>query len=190
MTFKAPFAGAKNIYMYADNLFGAGSGWIDRGDWTVPTPATVTVDSSTPSSGSGSTQSFALAYSDSIGATDLQQTWVWFNATLASTSANSCLLYYVRATNTLNLINDAGTTWLSATLGSGTLQNSQCAVALGSSTAAPSGNTLTLTLAMTFKSAFAGMKNIYMYGQNGTGANSGWQDRGDWTVQDRRGRDS
>ena len=75
------------------------------------------------------------------------------------------MAYYDRAANTLNLLNDAGTAWTSGTVGSGgTLQNSQCAIALGSSTTrAVSGNTLTLNLAMTFKPAFAGAKNIYMY---------------------------
>jgi hypothetical protein len=183
MTFKGPFAGAKNIYMYADNLFGASSGWQDRGDWTVAAPAIVTADAATPNAGMGTTQTFALAYSDSAGATDVSQLWVWINATFAPSAANSCMLYYVRATNTLNLLNDAGVSWESMVLGGGgTLQNSQCAIALGGTMATPTGNTLTLTLAVTFKPAFAGAKNIYMYAQNATGASSGWQDRGDWTV--------
>jgi hypothetical protein len=44
------------------------------------------------------------------------------------------------------------------------------------------GNTLTLNLAMTFKPAFAGAKNIYMYGVDVSGPNSGWQQLGTWTV--------
>ena len=63
-----------------------------------------------------------------------------------------------------------------------TLQNSQCAVAVGTSSKTDSSNTLTLTLAMTFKAPpFSGAKNVYMYGTNGT-QNSGWQDRADWMV--------
>jgi hypothetical protein len=62
-----------------------------------------------------------------------------------------------------------------------TLQNSQCAIAVGSSSKSDSGAALTLNLAMTFKAAFAGAKNVFMYATNGT-QNSGWQDRGDWTV--------
>jgi hypothetical protein len=45
-----------------------------------------------------------------------------------------------------------------------------------------SGNTLTVTLALTFAPAFSGAKNVYAYAQNGTGINSGWQTRGTWTV--------
>ena len=141
-----------------------------------------TADSSTPNAGSGFTQLFTLQYSDSQGATNLTTAWVWFNATVAS-AANSCLVHYARATNSINLLNDSGTTWLSAALGSATtLQNSQCAIAVASSGASPSGTTLRVNVAMTFKTSFAGAKNIYLYSANGTSANSGWQDRGDWTV--------
>src|SRR5262245_14895536 len=130
MTFKAAFNGAKNIFMYATNGT-INSGWEDRGDWRgVGIGNAVTADYVTPSSGSGSTQAFALAYSSTQGATDLSQTWVWFNATFAASAANSCLAYYDWAANTVNLLNDAGTTWMPGVMGSATtLQNSQCAVA-------------------------------------------------------------
>jgi probable HAF family extracellular repeat protein len=183
MTFKPAFGGAKNVYMYAANRSGANSGWNDRGDWTVPVvTAVVTADSVTPASGSGTTQTFALQYSDTLGAADLSTTWVWFNATFSNNSSNSCMLYYNRAAGQINMLNDAGTTWMPGTLGSATtLQNNQCSINLGSSSVVLAGNTLTLNLAMTFKPAYAGAKNVYMYATNGT-INSDWNDRGDWTV--------
>lgn len=187
MTFASGFSGAKTIYMYAANAGGANSAWQARGTWTVPgagTPAVVTAVSATPSAGSGGTQIFALQYGDTAGATDLATAWTWFNATFAATSANSCLLQYNRATNTLFLINDAGTAFLpGAVVGSaGALQNSQCSIALSGTTVVPSGTTLTVNLAMTFKAGFSGTKNIYMYAANGAGVNSGWQTRGTWVV--------
>jgi Zn-dependent metalloprotease len=183
MTFKAAFGGAKNIYMYAANATGANSGWQDRGDWTVPAViATITANSVTPSSGSGATQTFALQYSDSLGATDLLTTWVWFNATFAPSAANSCLLYYNRPTNTVFLLNDGATAWTSAALGSAsTLQNNQCSISLTGSSTTTVGSTLTLSVAMTFTAAFNGAKNVYLYATNGT-FDSGWHDLGDWTV--------
>jgi hypothetical protein len=36
MTFKPAFGGAKHIYLYGASSFGANSGWMDRGTWTVP----------------------------------------------------------------------------------------------------------------------------------------------------------
>jgi hypothetical protein len=182
VTFKAAFAGDKSVFMYATNG-SQNSGWQTRGTWTVPGGgAAVTADSVTPNAGTGATQTFALQYSDSGGGVNLTQTWVWFNATFASTAANSCLVYYDATTGQLNLINDGGTGWLSAALpGGATLQNASCAIALGSSSRVISGNTMTLTLALTFKPAFSGGKNVYMYATNGT-LNSGWQTRGTWTV--------
>jgi hypothetical protein len=174
------------------------SGWQTRGSWTissgssgsgapavvVPSAPSITADAVTPNAGSATTQSFALIYSDTLGATDISSAWVWFNGTLASSSARSCLVYYDRSARTVNLLNDTGTQWMSNSLTSGaTLQNSQCSVSLAGSSAPTSGTTLTLNLAMTFKPAFAGTKNIYMYGASATIGNSGWQDRGDWVVE-------
>src|SRR5262249_33860334 len=97
--------------------------------------------------GSGSTQAFALQYSDSAGATDISTAWVWFNASFGAAANKSCMAYYDRAGAKLYLLNDAGTAWVPGTLGSAsTLQNSQCAIALASSSATLSGNTLTLNL--------------------------------------------
>jgi hypothetical protein len=93
------------------------------------------------------------------------------------------MVQYDRVAARVNLLNDAGSAWAAGTLGtSSTLQNSQCSVAMATSSVALSGNTLTLNLALTFKPAYAGAKNVYLYAANGTGANSGWQDLGDWTV--------
>jgi len=182
LTFTSAFSGAKNIYMYAAGS-ATNTGWQTMGTWTVPGAVSeVTVVSVSPSSGSGSQQTFTLQFADSAGATDLSTVWLWINASFASSSANSCLVYYSRATNQLNLIDNAGTAWLAATPGtSGTLSNSQCSVNPAASTVAISGNTLTLKLPLTFTSAFSGAKNIYMYAA-GSATNTDWQTMGTWTV--------
>jgi hypothetical protein len=94
------------------------------------------------------------------------------------------MAYYNRAADSVFLLNDAGTVWTSAAVGSGgALQNSQCAITLGGiTTITPSGTTLTLNLAMTFAPAFTGFKTIYMFAVNPSGTSSGWQPRGAWTV--------
>ena len=62
----------------------------------VGVPATVSV---TPGSGSGVSQSFALEYSDTVGAASLAQVWVYFNATLANPASNpACCITTYRAT--------------------------------------------------------------------------------------------
>jgi len=183
MTFSPAFAGDKNICMYAASA-DSSSNWLRRGSWTVPgTGATVTADSVAPASGSGASQTFTLRYSDTAGFGDLTTTWVWFNATLASSAASSCLVYYDFGARTLSLLNNAGTQWQSSGVPEvGTLQNSQCSIQLATTTVGATGTTLTMTLSVVFKPAFAGAKNVYMYAANGSGANSGWQQRGTWSV--------
>ena len=62
----------------------------------APIVTVVTADTVAPASGSGASQTFALQYGDTAGATDLAETWVWFNATFAANAANSCMAYYTR----------------------------------------------------------------------------------------------
>jgi hypothetical protein len=182
VTFKASFAGAKNIYMGA--LSGATfSGWQTRGSWTVIAAAQApTVISVTPPSGQGASQPFTFIYSDSSGYANLN--WVNLDFQTSVTSADACYVQYLRASNTVLLANDSGTAWAgSAQLGSvGLLQNSQCSIDLAASSATGSGNNLTLTLMLSFKPAFAGLKNIYMAALNNTSLFSGWQTMGVWTV--------
>jgi subtilase family serine protease len=184
LTFKPAYVGVKNIYMHAVDMSGSNSGWQAFGSWTVAltsgTPSTISVS---PSSGSGTNQTFALQYSDTGGSSSLEQVWVYFNATLANPASNACLLYYNTATNQINLLNDSATIFQPATLGAtSTLQNSQCSLNVAASTVILSGNTLTLNLAMTFKPAYVGAKNIYLNAVDVSGTKSGWQPLGTWTV--------
>jgi hypothetical protein len=184
VTFTPSFVGAKNVYLHAVDVSGANSSWQQLGSWTVAstagTPSTVSV---TPGSGSGATQTFALEYSDTAGASSLTQVWAYFNATLANPASNTCLLYYNTANNQINLLSDNATAWMPATLGSATtLQNSQCSLNVATATAAPSSNTLTLNVTVTFAPSFVGAKNVYLHALDISGSNSGWQQLGAWTV--------
>jgi putative effector of murein hydrolase len=183
MTFQTGYAGAKGTFLYAADLSGATSGWLELGTWTVPgasgVPTTVSV---TPSSGSGASENFALQYSDTAGASSLQVVYVWF-ATTFGTVANSCLLSYQPATNQVSLDNNAATSSVSATVGSAsTLANSQCSLNMSAATAVLNGDTLTLNFPMTFEAGYAGAKGTFLYAADLSGATSGWQELGTWTV--------
>jgi hypothetical protein len=187
MNFTSAFNGTKTVRMFANALGGLSSGWQDRGTWTVAastapssTPTVqsgVNAVSASPGTGSGRIQTFVLQYSDSRGATNLVSEWVWFRG-----ETGLCMVYHERSTNRVYLLNDAGTAWLSQSLGSGTLQNNSCSIALGSSSASTSGGMLTLNLAMTFKSTFTGTKTIQMFANAAGALSSGWQNRGTWVV--------
>jgi hypothetical protein len=158
------------------------SGWSQAGTWTVPgTPApTLSPVSVTPSSGSGASQTFAFAFLDPNGASDIVTAYMDVNASLVPNSA--CYLSYTRASNQIALASDAGAWQAGLTVGSaGTSSNSQCAINAGASSVSISGNTLTLNLALSFNAGFAGAKNTYMDVQNAT-LNSEWSQMGTWTV--------
>jgi hypothetical protein len=181
--FKAAFAGAKNVYGSAQSATGTGSGWQQLGTWTVTAasqgPQAVSV---TPSSGSGTSQTFTFVYTDGNGAADLASAQVIVNAT--QSGASSCYVWVTPGTGAVWLANDTGASWPGPlTLStSGTLQNSQCAVNVGESSAALSGNTYTLNLAISFQAGFTGTKNIYSYATSLPGLNSNWQTVGTWTA--------
>jgi hypothetical protein len=162
----------------ANNAGGGNSSPI----WSFIT-TNATTASVTPSSGSGTSQIFALQYSETAGAENLQQVWVYFNATLANPASNACLLYYNVATNQINLLGDNGTAWQAAAMGTAaTLQNSQCSINVATATTVLSGGAFTWNVAMTFKPAYAGAKNTYLNDVDVSGTTSGWQQLGSWTV--------
>jgi beta-propeller repeat-containing protein len=180
ITFQVGFNGNKNIYMQANNASGS-SGWQLRGSWSVASgpPSVISVS---PSSGSGDRQTFSFLVSDPRGFEALTSVSVIIRPSTSTSSV--CSLYYGRAANTIYLLNDAGTAWLTpAVLGSATtIQNSRCTVYPANSTVSGSGNNLTLNLALSFKAVFAGAKNIYMEAFDGL--DSGWQLKGTWNVVD------
>ena len=182
LTFKPAFTGAKNVYMEVRNAT-EDSGWAQRGTWTPGTVVAAAVPvpvSSTPNTGGGLAHTFTFAFSDGNGAADIVSAQMNINATTVVSKA--CAFYYVRSSKAIYLANDAGVRQGPLTIGSaGTLQNSQCSLNTGSSSAAMSGNNLTLNLALTFKVAFLGTKKIYMEVQNAA-HDSGWVQKGTWMV--------
>jgi hypothetical protein len=177
LTFQTSFSGTRNIYMEVYD--GLDSGWQQKGTWTVPGGSLGPV-SVTPSSGTGSSQTFAFVFSDPQGYTAISNVSVIFNSSLTGNGA--CYLLYYRGSNVLYMANDASTGWLPpVVLGqSGSVQNSHCTVNAAGSSALGSGNNLTMNLALSFPPAFQGTRNIYMEAYDGT--DSGWPQKGTWTI--------
>ncbi len=179
LTFKAPFAGAKSIYMLASSASGVSTGWLSRGTWTVPTALEAV--SISPNAGAAASATFTMQYADGLGAAaDLTSARVRFAA--SNVGPNTCTIWYNAVAQTVQLLDDAGATWQTAAFGSGTLSNSQCTLNLAASSATANGPNLTLSLNVSFKPAFAGVKNVYMLAGGASGASTGWVSRGTWTV--------
>ena len=181
LSFTSTFTGPKTIYMLAaSGTTGSSTGWIERGAWTIPDTEVQAV-SVAPNSGSGVSQLFAFAYTDSFGvAADLSVAQVRFGT--SSTSVGSCTVHYNAMTGLLRIQDDAGTWGPWTPLGGGTLANSQCTVDLAQSTATANNTTLQLTLRVAFTAAFTGSKIVFMRATSAGGATTGWKANGTWIV--------
>ena len=104
-------------------------------------------------------------------------------STLPVSSGSACYVTYSPSTNQMFLYTDAGTSTSAAITpgSSATAANSQCTLNGAGSSFSISGNKLTLNVSLTFSSAFAGTKNIYMYATGNLGTSVGWTKKGTWT---------
>ncbi|MGA8029093.1 MAG: Ig-like domain repeat protein [Bryobacteraceae bacterium] len=178
VTASSSFTGTQNIYMLATDNDGKETGWQNEGTWTPAGASIPSVVSASQSGVTGSPETFALTYSDTGGSTALHYLVVNFNTSTAYASA--CVVYYNQDNNNLFLEDDAGT-GLEGPIqpGSGTLSNTQCMIDGTNTTVVPSGDQLTLNLAVT--GYLTGTKNIYMLATDNDSKESGWQNEGTWT---------
>jgi hypothetical protein len=140
-----------------------------------------------PGAGSGPSQTFTFAYSDSAGAQNLGVVNVLINNALDGRHA--CYIAFVPSganSGSVFLVDDAGDAggpYQGMTLpGTGSVQNSQCSIDGSASFAASSGNVLSLTLAIMFSPGFAGNSILYLSARDTASNNSGWQALGTWSV--------
>jgi len=140
--------------------------------------------SASPAAGSQMTQTFTFTFSDTAGTANLQIVDVLINNFLDG--RHGCYVAFQPSSNSVFLVDDAGDAggpYSGMVLpGNGTVQNSQCSIAAAGSSVAPSGNTLTLMLAITFSASFTGNKVIYMSAQDKSSLNLGWSAQGTWNV--------
>jgi len=179
LSFAPSFAGAKNIYAFAfDNAF-ASVGWLITGTWTVPTSGPPTV---VPTTGSGSSQTFAVTVDDASGAADISLVYFLINSSL--TAPSSCYVEFNNSARAFRLLDDAGADWLGPiTLGSAaSLANSQCTVSAVTGSSSSSGNLLTVNVPVSFAGTFQGTQNVYAFSYDNASIGSGWQVTGAWTI--------
>ena len=189
ISFSAGFSGNKIFYTAARSNT-QNSGWQALGTWNVPgaPPAGPAVSAVSPGRSATSAQTYAFTFTDTNGYGDLAVLDILANSFLDG--INACYLAYVptsASSGYLYLVDDAGDGhYVSGSPmplpSSGTLQNSQCTISVGGSSASASGNTLILDLAITFSAGFAGNQVFYVAARNNSGANSGWQAAGSVTV--------
>ena len=184
LSFNAQFAGSKSVYAWVIDGNHASSDWQVIGVWNVvaaasQAPAAVSVN---PSGGSSWSQQLTFLFSDPGGYTDIDVVQVIVNSGLSGGYA--CYVQYERAANRLWLVNDTVTAPLGPVVPGSTAaaENSQCTLHGSASAVSGSGNNLALTLAFTFKSGFAGVKQIYAWARDRSGLGCVWEAKGTWTA--------
>lgn len=178
LTFQPTFAGAMSVYLEGGDAY-SNTGWISEGTYSIVIPPGVPqINSASPNSGSGAGGVFSFVYSDTVYAQNLATVAFLFNTSVSFSSA--CYVTYNLPANTLALQTDNGLSTTSMAFNStGTLSNSQCTV--GTATSAASGLSIIFTITVTFKGAFNGPKNTYMYATAGS-LNTGWVLEGTYSV--------
>ena len=180
-------ANASSPQLSQFTVTGGGSPSASATDLAAVTVTRTSISDISPGAGNGSTQSFTFTFEDPNGYTDLTVVDVLINNVLDGSGA--CYIAFAPASATsgsLYLVDDAGDGGYAggspiSLPSSATLQNSQCTISGTGSSVSASGNTLTLTLAVTFASGFGGNKVVYTAARSNS-QNSGWQAMGTWRA--------
>jgi hypothetical protein len=189
ITFNPTFGGNKVIYMAAQNTALVSSGWQALGTLSlrITPPGGPSVSGMTPVRTASMGQTYTFTFTDTNGFADLTVVNVLVNNFIDG--RNACYVAFVPSGpsgGALDLVDDAGDAggpYSGTTLpGSGTVSNHQCSISAAQSSVSASGNTLTLTLAMTFSPSFTGNRVIYLAARNST-LSSDWQASGSVSVQ-------
>ena len=110
-----------------------------------------------------------------------QQARVLINS--AIDGRNACYVFYSDDEKAFRLVKNSGEgSFTSPVPGAGKLENTQCRLDVGRSSAVFRDGVLKLELALHFKSPFSGFQNIYLWMRSAKGEESGFHTRGKWLV--------
>jgi hypothetical protein len=165
------------------------SGWQSMGvigAWVIPPASGPAVSGVSPARATTASATYTFTFTDTNGFADLAVLNVLVNRFLDG--RNGCYVAYVPSSPTTGLVllvndnGDAGGPYQTLSVpGTGVIQNSQCMISGAGSSVAGSGNTLTLTLPITFSPGFTGSQVIYAAARS-SARTSGWQPIGSVTV--------
>jgi parallel beta-helix repeat protein len=195
LTFPQTTPGTRNTYGLAIDAGGANSNWKTLGSWTIPAstaPSVPDVVSLTPTSGSGTSRTFTAVFRHPGGAAKHYLGYVLFLPlpnVVSFVAQGSCLIEYNRISNGMRLIDNAGTGWLGPLEGvpvnpsAQPLSNNACTVTLSGVSVALSGNDMTLTIPVTFKTAgVTPVLGTFIQENDVDGQWTDFRQFGNWTV--------
>jgi trimeric autotransporter adhesin len=134
-----------------------------------------------PASGSGSTQSFTLSFSDPKGADHIKSARMLVNTFMDG--RKGCYIYYDRPQNAFLLVNDNGVGSAQMTVGAASeIGNSRCRLSGAVSTVLSAETNLTIRLNLVFDPSFAGEKQIFLSSEDADDLTKDLQPYGKWIV--------
>lgn len=140
-----------------------------------------------PNDGKGTDAEITYAVSHPGGAHLLA--YVYTHVAATNTPTDGCYIRYDIAASRLNLLNDAGSGWITSGTSTdpGVLSNQHCSVSRAFRVSIESGVTLKLSISYHFAARYAGAKTVYMYSQDTSGQITGWTPVGVWHVPEGTG---
>ncbi|WP_433965444.1 hypothetical protein [Tunturiibacter gelidiferens] len=184
VAFSAEFSGDKQLYLSADSKEGTHDTDPPTEVGTYNVTASVSSVFVSPSSGSGSEQTFTAIYSDVTS--QIQSVFLNLKSSGNNTlAANACKLRYDSSSNDIYLVNDAGTNYGSPITSGSTavLSNSQCKLFGIGTFATTFGNNVIAYFRVSFFPLFVGKKEITLGGVDQIGVSTFSNlSRGTYTV--------
>ena len=187
VTFKSGYGGSKNLYLLAMNTaLGLNSGWVTIGAWDVPSAGAVV--SLQPLNGGATSGTFTSTFHHTGGANAHYLGYTLFLPTpnvVNYTAQGTCLVEYNRISKGVRLIDNAGTGWLGGAPISSTAQslsNNQCTIQVSAMTATIDGNTMIVTIPVTFKSSIGPVLGTFLQALDVNGNWTGMTQFGNWGV--------
>jgi len=192
VTFTGGFAGAKQLYLEAEDVRGNWSTNFQQQFGSFSVTATASPLGLVPLSGSGNNQTFTAVYYNPNGGGRIAEADLYVMSNVApgsvpGWSANECIFQYDVATNNIWQVVDGGGSYQGpiAAGSSDLLSNSQCTIFGAGSSAQVSGNTATVNFSLAFTNdSFAGGKQLYLGAQDTSGnwATNFQQVFGSWII--------
>ncbi|MDQ3815969.1 MAG: hypothetical protein M3347_18830, partial [Armatimonadota bacterium] len=178
----ASFIGTKNIFLYVRDNGGLQDGFDRFGSWIITSgPSNLSVTPASGSSAAGTARTLTTRYVDPNGATNIVDARILISPNGSGTNA----LYgrYDCVNKKLYLMNSTGTAFLGgyAPGSNNVISNSQGSLNCAATTVSQVGNVLTINWRFT-PTAFAGLKNIFLFVRDAGGLQDGFDTLGTWTV--------
>jgi hypothetical protein len=189
VTFKYSLSPVLGTFLQAADVKDSWTGMTQFGNWTLPDGAPrqgPSIISTASSAAAGSSAVYAIGAAHTGGVSAL--TMVHLLVSDRIFGGVPCQAIYFPASNTLNLINDTGTLLVSsngvAPGTPGSIANSRCSINTGQAFRTVAGNSVTVTIPMSFQpGTFGGMKTVYANAFDNNGLLTHWVQAATMAVQ-------